>query len=97
MGEHPVAPVFSHGVAVELNAVGAMDEPVKDGVGHGGIPDKFMPPGGWELAGDERGSREMAVVEDLQKVPVQGGVGFFEPKVVNDQEINLRQLFQEGW
>ena len=36
---------LSHGLALDLDAVGGMDEPVEDGVGQGGVTDGAMPRG----------------------------------------------------
>ena len=54
--------LFPHRSSFELYGVGIMDQPVKDGVGGGGIADLFMPVLDWELTGDQRGAQPMAIL-----------------------------------
>ena len=44
---------FSHGVSVELDAIGVVDEAVEDGVGEGGFIDNIVPGIDRKLACDE--------------------------------------------
>jgi hypothetical protein len=41
---HLCRPAFTQGVTVEVNAIGSMDDAIKNGVGERGITDHFMPP-----------------------------------------------------
>ena len=47
-----------------------MDQPIQDGIGHGGVVDHAVPLVDRELAGDERGALPVAVIEDLQQVAI---------------------------
>ncbi len=53
--------LFPHRSSFEFHGVGIVDQPVKDGVGCGGIADLFMPVLHRELTGDQRGAQSMAV------------------------------------
>jgi len=70
-----LATVFAHGVTFEVDAVGAVDEPVENGIRHGGVTDEFVPAGWRELAGDERGGPGVAVI----RVPSASVCAFFRP------------------
>ena len=65
-----------------------MDQPVQDGVGHGGVANSSMPVVHRELAGYEGGFGLAAVLNDLQKLPAvtrpQGG----KPPVIKHQEVH---------
>ena len=57
-----------HRGALQLDAVGVVEETVADGVGLVGIADDAMPVRDGELAGDERGSPFAAFLDDLDQV-----------------------------
>ena len=74
--------------------MGVVDEAVEDGVGVGGVADEPVPVGDGDLAGDERRSSAVAVLEDFEEV-VAGlrGQGFETP-VVEDQEVDGAEAFE---
>ena len=43
-----------------------MDEPIEDGVGDGGVGDRFVPVIDWELAGHDGGAAIVPIIDDLQ-------------------------------
>ena len=88
--------MLAHGILVEFNAARSVDETVKDGVGHGGIANELMPAVWRELAGDEGGGAALAVIKDLQEVAVLVRGGFFKPPVINDRQLGLGQLLEQG-
>ena len=51
-----------------VDAVGAMDDAVQDGVGERGIADHLVPAGDGELTGDDQRAGVVAVFDDLQQV-----------------------------
>ena len=57
-----------------------VNQPVQNGVSHGGIADQFVPAGGRELAGDQRRGRAVAIIQHLQQVAVLSGRSLFQPK-----------------
>ena len=54
--------------AFEIDTMGAMDDPVEDGVGQGGIANHLVPAIEGELAGDQQGSPVVAIVDDLEQI-----------------------------
>ena len=60
---------FAHGVALQDNLVRVVDQPVKDRIGQGGLPNRLMPVLDRQLAGDDRRPAVMAIFEQLQEVP----------------------------
>jgi hypothetical protein len=63
-----------HALAVEVDAVGVVDQAVEDGVGVGGIADRRVPLIDGELAGDDGGGVALAILEDLQEVVASRGI-----------------------
>ncbi len=72
-----------------------MDEPVEDGVGDGRVGDDLVPVIDRELAGHDGRAAIVPVVDDLQQVATlllcQGG----EPPVIEDQELDARQVLEQ--
>ena len=54
---------FAHGLPVDLDGVCIVHEPVKDGIGNGGIADRVMPELRGELARDEGAAGTVPVIE----------------------------------
>lgn len=74
----PFVTEFAHGLALEFDAVGAVDKAVEDGVGDCGVADQFVPTCWRELTGDQRGGDAVPVVEQFQEVAVLCGAGLFQ-------------------
>ena len=72
-----------------------MDQPVADGVGEGGVADDLVPGLDRELAGDERRSALVAVLDHLQEVAALLVLEGSEAPVVDDQKLGARQTRQE--
>src|SRR5919109_38389 len=51
---------FAHGVTLQGQLVRVVDQPVKDGIGQGWLPNRLMPVLDRQLAGDDRGPAVMA-------------------------------------
>ena len=83
--------VFAHAVAVQVEAVGIVDEAVEDGVGVGRVADDGVPVLDGQLAGDDGRSPAVAFFEDFQKVVAGLGVERLEPPIVQDQELDIAQ------
>ena len=86
---------LSQAVALESEPVGVVDEPVEDGVGDRRIADRFMPMLDRELAGHDRRTASVAVVDDLQQVAalIRRQVG--QPPVVEDQQLRARDALEQ--
>ena len=74
--------------------MGVVDEAVEDGVGVGGVADEPVPVGDGDLAGDERRSSAVAVLEDFEEVVAGLGSERFETPVVEDQEVDGAEAFE---
>jgi hypothetical protein len=76
-----------------------MHEAITDGVGQSRVSDDGVPVLGLKLAGDDRRPGVVAIVEQLEQLEqvlaVLGGEGF-EPEVVQDQYVRLRQPLEQG-
>lgn len=58
----------THAVAVQIEAMGVVDEPVEDSLGIGRIADHLMPCRDWQLAGDDRRAAVITFFEDLEQI-----------------------------
>src|SRR5437660_2843232 len=85
----------SLGGALELDAVGVVEQAVEDGVGQGGVGARGVPVVRRELADDHGGAELAAVLDDLEQVAGLLGGGGGEQEVVEDQERDLGQLSQQ--
>ncbi len=61
--------VLAHGIASKFYFVGVMEQAVTCGVGQGGVASIGMPVTNGALAGNDSGTRLVAVFHDLQQVP----------------------------
>src|SRR6202171_4943175 len=84
-----------HALAVEIDAVGVMNQAVEDGVGVGGIADQRVPLIDGELAGDDGGAVAVAILEDLQEVVASCGIERLEAPVVEDEKIDAAERAQQ--
>src|SRR5258708_27632967 len=78
-------------VALELQAMGVVDDPVKDGVGEGGLADQVVPAVDRDLAGDQRGAAAVAFFDDFQHVVALLGPKRLEAPIVEDQELDAAE------
>jgi hypothetical protein len=60
--------LFSHAVAGKFDAVGIVDEAVEDGIGNGRIADHVVPVIDGNLAGDDRRSLLVSILDDFQEI-----------------------------
>jgi|GEM_PF-2979087 len=69
--------------------MGIIDQPVKDGIGDGGIADLFMPVLHGELTGDHGGGMAVSFFKDLQEVSSFGVGHGSKAEIVNHQDMGL--------
>src|SRR5260370_25461133 len=62
------APLLAQTVALELQAVGVVNDAVENGVGEGRLADQVMPALDRDLAGDPRGAAAVALFDDFQRI-----------------------------
>ena len=83
---------FAQTFPLELDAMGGMDNAVKDRLGQGGITHDFIPTPDWHLAGDDQRAGVVAILDDLQQVAALfGRQGLWSP-VIQDQQIDPGEL-----
>jgi len=86
---------FAQRRPLQLDAVGAVDQAVADGVGEGGVADDLVPGLDGELAGDEGRSALVAVLDDLQEVAALLVLEGSETPVVDDEQLGAGQAGEE--
>ena len=67
---------------MQIEADGAMNETVEDGVGQGGIVELAMPVGDRELTGDDHRAVAEAVVEEFEEIAAAGCIDRRQSPVV---------------
>ena len=67
--------------------MGVVDESVEDGVGEGRMIDRGVPVRHRQLAGDDRRTAAVALLQDLEQVVAGPVVERLEPPVVEDQQL----------
>jgi hypothetical protein len=85
----------THRSSLEGDAMGVVEEAVKDRVPEGGISDDFMPVIGGDLAGEQSPTATVAVVEDLQEIVAGQIIEGSEPPVVEDKEVSSCEALEE--
>ena len=80
--------VFADGLAVELDAVGIVDDAIQDGVGVGGLADEPVPCLHRRLAGDDGGAPAVALLNDLQEVLAGWGVERPKAEIVQNEHLH---------
>jgi hypothetical protein len=86
---------FAHGFSFEVELVGVVDEPVKDGIGQRRIAEVLMPMRQWELASDQGRAAIETVIQDLQQVPLLFVGQWRHGQIIEDQQIGLGELFEQ--
>src|SRR5258708_22063722 len=88
--------LFSHAFSGELKAVSVVNEAIQDGVAEGGVADNVVPMFDGDLAGDDGRGATVAIIKDLQKVAPFGWVENREAPVVEHQEVNAAEGFEQA-
>ncbi len=73
-----------------------VNEAVQDGVAQGGVADDVVPMFDGDLAGDDGRGATVAIIEDLQKVAPFGRTENRKTPVVEDQELNPADGFEQA-
>ena len=80
---------LAYGLAIQLNAVGIVDQPVHDAVSDAGIADLLVPVGHRHLAGQNGRTALISVVTDFQEIApfllVQGRHG----EIIHHQNVDV--------
>lgn len=85
---------FAEAIAFQVEAVRVVDEAVEDRVGERRIGDDLVPMFDGDLAGDDRRSATVTVVDDLKEIASLLGRERREPPVVEDQQIAASDALQ---
>src|SRR6202165_942629 len=88
--------LFSHAFSGELQAVSVVNEAVQDGVAEGGVSDNFVPMFDGDLAGNDGRGATVAIIKDLQKVAPFGRIENRKAPVIEDQELNPAEGFEQA-
>src|SRR5271156_1024065 len=88
--------LFSHAFSGELKAVSVVDEAIQDSVAEGGVADNVVPMFDGDLAGDDGRGATVAIIKDLQKVAPFGRIENRKAPVIEDQELNAADGFEQA-
>src|ERR1700682_3514482 len=88
--------LFSHAFSGELQAVSVVNEAVQDGVAEGGVSDNFVPMFDGDLAGNDGRGATVAIIKDLQKVAPFGRIENRKAPIIEDQELNAADGFEQS-
>ena len=80
---------FAHRFSFEMELVGAVHEPVEDGVGEGRIAEVVVPMLNRKLAGDERGAGADTIVEQFEQVGALARAHRGDGEVVDQDEVDF--------
>src|SRR5690606_16451426 len=86
---------LSHGSSFQNHLVGAVHEPVEDGIRQRRAREVFVPVLDGELARYERCTSVVAVLEHFEAIATLGVGERGEPPVIEDQQVGLREPSQE--
>ncbi len=73
-----------------------MNEAIQDGVAEGGVADNVVPMFDGDLAGDDGRGATVAIIKDLQKVAPFGRIENRKAPVVEYQELNPADGFEQA-
>jgi hypothetical protein len=88
--------LLSHAFSGELKAVSVVNEAIQDGVAQSGVADDIVPMFDGDLAGDDGRGATVAIIEDLQKVAPFGRIENRKAPVIEDQELNPADGFEQA-
>src|ERR1700734_3438903 len=88
---------FAQGLAVEGKAVRGVDEAVEDRIGDCRIDDHLMPVVDGELAGYDRGTAAVAIVDDFEQVAALLRGQRSQSPVVEDQKLDTGEALEEAY
>ena len=86
---------IAHRLAVQLQPIGVVNQPVQQGVGARGIVDDVVPLGYGVLAGQECGCSPNAIIDDLQQVAIGFGLGGGQAKIIDDEQVQPGQGLEQ--
>ena len=86
---------FTDGLAVELDAVGVVNDAIEDGVGVGGLADEVVPCVDRRLAGADGGAAAVALLNDFEEVLSGWGIERSKAEIVQDEDIDPRQRLEK--
>jgi hypothetical protein len=86
----------SERLAFQGDLVRPVHDAIKDGIGHGGLAEPFVPRRQWQLAGDGR-ARCDAVVQQFQQVTALVRRDRCESEVVQDDQVQSLATISAHW
>src|SRR5271155_4959290 len=91
----PLGGCFSHALTLERQPVRIVYEPIEDGVGDGRIGDCFVPVIDRQLAGHNRRTAVVPILDNLKNVAALLGGERGEAPIVQDQQLDARQALEQ--
>ena len=88
--------LLSHAFSGELKAVSVVNEAIQDGVAERWVADNVVPMFNRDLAGDDGRGATVAIIEDLQTVAPFGRIENRQAPIVEDQELNPADGFEQS-
>ena len=87
--------MFAHRLAFEFDSIRVVNQPIQDSVGDRGVGNDLVPLVDGKLAGDEGGFHPLAVVENLQQIPILFARHGGDAKIVEDDQRRSGQLLEQ--
>src|ERR1700730_3495193 len=88
--------LLSHAFSGELKAMSVVNEAIQDSVAEGGVADDVVPVFDGDLAGNDGRGATVAIIKDLQKVAPFGRIENRKAPVIEDQELNPAEGFEQA-
>ena len=84
-------PLFAQTVALELQAMGVVDDTVEDGIGECRFADKVVPTVDRDLASDQGGAAAIAVLDNFEHVVALLGSERLKAPIIEDQQLDAAE------
>src|SRR6266478_367341 len=88
--------LLSHAFSGELKTVSVVNEAVQDRVAEGGVADDVVPMFDGDLAGNDGRGATVAIIKDLQKVAPFGRIENRKAPIIEDEELNPAEGFEQA-
>ena len=75
--------------------MGVVEEAIADGVGDGGVAEVVVPLRNGDLAGEDRGTVAVAILDDLEQIPALEVADRRDPPVIEDEHVDAGKAGEE--
>lgn len=80
---------LAHGIALQFDAIGVVEEAIENRVSHRGIIDELMPGIQGVLTGEEGRPGALSVIKDFEEEPVLIGLEGRQAPVVDEEQVDF--------